>query len=534
MRGSIVGFVVVFGLAFASLVADPSPAAAETVVAKDGATVYLKPGESSKVVVKVKSGQEMTVVRREGRWLKVRVKGRTGFVPRTKVQGGEDEGGEEEGPERQTRRRPYVDGRSTDRGWGGEPPEDRRGVDAVENVDESDPPPPPDDEEPVRSAKAPKEGKGKEPKVAKAGKAPKEDKEPKEPAMVDDEPIRSEEPVERPSRGDDEDPFDSGEKPESKPKRERVRLSAGTQLRAKPGSKSRKVAAVEPGEYFLMEERDGWARIESEDGERGWVSSKLLAAESEESGGPSKRLISVGARIGFALVAQGTRTAGGAKGIPDNYNLSTQGVTAGLGASYAMPLSGGKFYAGGEFSYLGMKALPGITYMGKTTGISTHSFDLTGVGGYNLRNSYGMVVWGRLGFHYDMFNVAAVTDLTSNTAKLPSESLAGLTAGLALTAPTVTKKIGAVVAFDALVAGSRSQTKNLEDGASPSATALWLLVGGNYRLSGRTAIDFGYRLAFVSNSFGAPPAGSMRGHTGTNVTRADVCHGLALGVSQAF
>lgn len=520
MRGSFVGFVVVIALAFASLVA--APAAAETVVAKDGATVYLKPGESSKVVVKVKSGQEMTVVRRDGRWLKVRVKGRTGFIPRTKVTGGEAEG-EDEGPERQTRRRPYVDGRSTDRGWGGEPPEDRRGVDAVDNVDENDAPPPDEPaDEPVRSA-------GKEPKV---GKEPKAGKEPK---MVD-EPARAEadEPSERPSRGDDEDPFAGAAKPEAKPKRERVRLSSGTQLRAKPGSKSKKVASVDAGEYFLMEERDGWARIESEDGERGWVSSKLLASGDGGSSGPSKRLISVGARVGFALVAQGTRTAGGAKGIPDNYNLSTQGVTAGLGGSYAMPLSGGKFYVGGELAYMGMKALPGITYMGKTTGITTHSIDVTGVGGYNLRNSYGMVVWGRLGFHYDMFNVASVTDLTANTAKIPSESLSGLTAGLALTAPNMTKKIGAVVAFDALVTGSRSQTKNLEDGASPSATALWLLIGGNYRLGQRTAIDFGYRLAFVSNSFGTPPEGSMRGHTGTNVTRADVCHGFALGVSQAF
>ena len=155
-------------------------------------------------------------------------------------------------------------------------------------------------------------------------------------------------------------------KPVAKPKRERVRLSSGTQLRAKPGSKSKKVASVDAGEYFLMEERDGWARIESEDGERGWVSSKLITSGDEGSSGPSKRLISVGARVGFALVAQGTRTAGGAKGIPDNYNLSTQGVTAGLGGSYAMPLSGGKFYVGGELAYMGMKALPGITYMGKT------------------------------------------------------------------------------------------------------------------------------------------------------------------------
>jgi uncharacterized protein YgiM (DUF1202 family) len=513
MRGSFAGFVVVASL----ILGTSSLAGAETVVAKDGATVYLKAGESSKVVVKVKSGQEMTVVRRDGRWLKVRVKGRTGFIPRTKVSGGED-GDEGEGsPERQTRRRPYVDGRSTDRGWGGETPEDRRGVDAVENVEAREPEP----KEPnIRADR-------REPKEPKAGKEPKEPQDPVR-AEVDDDP-----PTETPLRGDDEEPMVSDE-PKRKPERERVRLSSGTQLRAKPGNKSKKVATVEAGNYFLMEERNGWARIESEDGERGWVSSKLLSAEGSSASGPSKRLIAVGAKLGMTLITQGTRTAGGGKGIPDNYNLSTQGVSANIGGSYAMPLSGGKFYAGGELAYVGTKALPGITYMGKTTGISMHSVDLSAVGGYNLRNNLGMIVWGRLGYHYDVFNVANVTDLTQNTAKLPSESLSGITAGLSLTVPMLTKKIGAMAAFDALVTGTRAQTKNLEDGASPSATGLWLLLGGNYRLSGRTTIDFGYRLAFVSNSFGAPPMASMRGHTGNNVTRADVSHGLAFGVSQSF
>jgi uncharacterized protein YgiM (DUF1202 family) len=526
MRGSFAGFVVVVSL----ILGASSLAAAETVVAKDGATVYLKAGESSKVVVKVKSGQEMTVVRRDGRWLKVRVKGRTGFIPRTKVSGGEGEEEGEDSPERQTRRRPYVDGRSTDRGWGGEPPEDRRGVDAVENVETREPEPKePNVRADRRDPKEPKEPKGdKEPK---RGKEPKEEGPKEEPvrAEVDDDP-----PTESPLRGGDgEDPMVSDE-PKGKPERERVRLSSGTQLRAKPGNKSKKVATVEAGNYFLMEERNGWARIESEDGERGWVSSKLLSAEGSSSSGPSKRIIAVGAKLGMTLITQGTRTAGGAKGIPDNYNLSTQGVNANIGGTYAVPLSGGKFYAGGELAYVGTKALPGIQYMGKTTGISMHSVDLSAVGGYNLRNSLGMIVWGRLGYHYDVFNVSNVTDLAQNTAKLPSESLSGITAGLSLTVPMLTKKIGAMAAFDALVTGTRAQTKNLEDGASPSATGLWLLLGGNYRLSGRTTIDFGYRLAFVSNSFGTPPMASKRGHTGTNVTRADVSHGFAFGVSQSF
>jgi hypothetical protein len=59
-------------------------------------------------------------------------------------------------------------------------------------------------------------------------------------------------------------------------------------------------------------------------------------------------------------------------------------------------------------------------------------------------------------------------------------------------------------------------------------------LGGNYRLSSKMSLDLGYRLTYLSNSFGAPKATSMRGHTGTSVSRVDVIHGLLLGVSQAF
>ena len=81
------------------------------------------------MLLKVKSGQNMTVLSKEGRWLKVRVQGRTGYV-RSKV---DMPDGDEivEG----TRRRPFVDGRSTKRGFGGdEGPDDCVGADATGDV----------------------------------------------------------------------------------------------------------------------------------------------------------------------------------------------------------------------------------------------------------------------------------------------------------------------------------------------------------------------------------------------------------------
>src|SRR6187551_2108915 len=103
------------------------PAAAEKVKTNQPTKVYAGPGEQKKVLLKVKPGQNMTLLEQEGRWLKVRVQGRTGYVPRSKVDMADD--GE---IARNTRRRPFVDGRSRKRGFGGEAgPDDRVGADAT-------------------------------------------------------------------------------------------------------------------------------------------------------------------------------------------------------------------------------------------------------------------------------------------------------------------------------------------------------------------------------------------------------------------
>src|ERR1043165_6069933 len=103
------------------------PADAEKVKTNQSTKLYSRAGEQSPVVMKLKPGQSMTVLAKDGRWLKVRVSGRTGWVPRSKVDMPDDE---EIG--RNTRRRPFVDGRGTKRGFGGESgPEDRVGADAT-------------------------------------------------------------------------------------------------------------------------------------------------------------------------------------------------------------------------------------------------------------------------------------------------------------------------------------------------------------------------------------------------------------------
>lgn len=525
MRGPLTGLLATIAL----VVAAPVAAVAETVVATDSAEIYLKPGESSKVVVKVKSGQEMTVLRRDGRWIKVRVRGRTGFIPRTKVSGGEAEASEDD-VERQTRRRPYVDGRSTDRGWGGEPPDDRRGVDAVDNIDPSAPPSAEEiskdpEVKPTREVKAPREAQ-----------EPKEARQPKPRGGEGDVVVKIEEPTEprRVQAEDTDRPRELARKPAPKraPSRERqvVQLDEAVALRAKPGAKSKKIATAEAGEVSVLEERGGWSKIETDTGERGWLSTKLLV--SEAAAPAPRRVIAATAQLGFTYLVQGTRTTGGPRGVPDNYNLSTFGGSLTVGAGATFPVARA-IQAGLQAQYSGTKAKP-FRYQNQDTGITTHAVDIRALGGYSLGNRFGMVAWGRLGYHYDMFSVDNVTNLTKNTAKLPSENLSGGTLGAAFTVDRLTRKIGLSVGLDALVFSTRQQTKNLEDGDSPSTSGMWLTVAGVYHLTRSTNVDLGYRLTYLNNSFGAPKAESMRGHTGTSVSRTDVVHLVGLGVNQAF
>ena len=78
----------------------------------------------------IKPGQAMTVlIARDGRWLRIRVSGRTGWIPRSK---GRSAGRAMTTSSATPRRRPFADGRGTKRGFGGEGgPDDRVGADAA-------------------------------------------------------------------------------------------------------------------------------------------------------------------------------------------------------------------------------------------------------------------------------------------------------------------------------------------------------------------------------------------------------------------
>src|SRR4051794_2925627 len=103
---------VLLVLFFLAVVGSPTESRAEKVKTNQATSLLSRPGERGKVLLTIQEGKGMTVVAKDGRWLKVRVSGRTGWVPRSKVDVSDEIA-------RNSRRRPFVDGRGKGRGFGG-------------------------------------------------------------------------------------------------------------------------------------------------------------------------------------------------------------------------------------------------------------------------------------------------------------------------------------------------------------------------------------------------------------------------------
>ena len=491
---------------------------AEKVKANQSARVFNRPGEHGKVVAKVKEGQAMTVLAKEGRWIKVRVAGRTGYVPRTKVDLPDDEE-----IVRNTRRRPFVDGRGTKRGFGGEEgPDDRVGADATETgSDEGD-----------TSDTSDEGDDGDKPTKPKKHKKPD-----KGDGDEDENPVAS-----KGGDGDDEPSEDAEE--EKGDERLKASVPTKTVIYNEANKGSGESFKARPGDVLYVGEKTGkWVFVETEDGDAGYVLSSKLDLDAEGGGSMGGRVIDVRARLGVTFVQQAVRSAGGTGKWPDTYNIGSSSFNLALGGALLYPYKK-DFVVGAELAYDYAKAVPGISFdpdgaagpmPSSTTGFSFHNFNLRAVGGYDMHKKSGMMLFARLGYHYTSFKVDNYQDLTKNTARLPNETLGTPTIGGAITMPRLTDKIGLRFSLDAFLFGATvKQTKNLEDGSSPSAKGANLGAGFTYRWKKEMDLQATYDLNYTSLSFGAPVAGSMRMHTGTSVSRTDINHTVAVGIAKAF
>jgi hypothetical protein len=500
-------------------VAWPSAALAEKVKTNQTAKLYTRAGEQSPVLLKLKPGQAMTVLAKDGRWLKVRVAGRTGWVPRTKVDMPDDE---EIG--RNTRRRPFVDGRGTKRGFGGEAgPEDRVGADAT--------------------------GEGDEPKPSKSGRSGKSGKASKSSKASDDE---DDEPSPRTRKSsqrdkDEEDSADddkvskSGSEDEGADsadvRRPRAHVAKRTAIYNEASKDSDESFTADPKtELFVLKENGKWTMVTNEEGDAGYVLTSKLEIDDLGEVGPRRRSLNGRARVGWTFVRQSVSTPGGPLSLPDNYNASSSSITIALGGTALYPYAK-RYWLGADLAYDYDKAVPGISYQGQTTSFSLHNFNLRALAGYDLQKPNGMIVFGRIGYHYESFQVSDYANLTKNTAKLPSQIISGPIIGAALAIPRFSDEIGLRFSLDTMLLGAGvEQTKNLEDGTGPSAKAVFLGASLTYRWKPNMDLQATYDLEYTKKSFsGMPPATSVRGHTGTAPSSgADFNNTISGGIAYAF
>jgi len=366
MRG--IGLIIVVAIAsFGSI------ASAEKVKTNQEAKLLNHPGEQGAVLLHLKEGQTMTLLSEEGRWLKVRVQGRTGFVPRSKV----------DMPDnteiaRNTRRRPFVDGRGTRRGFDSSAgPDDRVGADATGQTatkDDGD-----DDTAKKPAAKKPakassgddddddddtaKKPAAKKPAVVAKKPAPKKTgddddddddtaKKPaaKKPAVVAKKPakassgddddddddtakkpaakaapkkVATKAPAKKASGDDDDDDDDSAKKPAAKkeaskgddddaPKKPMAKVGERVKTHEERSKTSTVAFVAKPGDKLYIDQTKGdWTRIENDDGDSGWVlSSDLLVDGPSEGGAPHKMAIDAAAQLGVTFIQQGMRSVG--------------------------------------------------------------------------------------------------------------------------------------------------------------------------------------------------------------------------------
>ena len=270
----------------ALLVGEHGSAWAEKAKAKDGAKVFNRAGEQGKVLFKLKEGQVMRVLKEDGRWYKVNVKGRTGWIPRSKVEVVAEQ------IARNSRRRPFVDGRGTTRGPGGDSaPDDRIGADAAE----------PDDEAPKGGTKPKKKVVGSRDKDEDADEPDEEptDDEVKPKGGAKPKPTAKPKAGTKPKVKDKEEDEDTGDTDADEPKvtdegdevtdeRPKVKLVGKATIFSEPDSEA------DPAEWkgkdgmvlFVNGKKGKFTEVENEDSDIGYVlTSKARQLQSQHLGG---------------------------------------------------------------------------------------------------------------------------------------------------------------------------------------------------------------------------------------------------------
>lgn len=487
-----------------------STANAETIRATGQTRVMSRPGEGSRVITRVSSGRKMTVLARQGRWIKVRVNGRTGWITRT----ASVQTVNARATVRRNRRRPFVQGRTTKRrGWSGSAPRDRVGADATneETLDDEEL----DEEEAPKARKVAARKRTRRAKVK----------------------VKESRRVARRASDDEEEEERSEKKRDSDTLSNVVVSVAEAKLFQKPNSRSRRVLTVEEGAKLsvVRKSRSGnWMLVRDVDGESGWIRSDEVKGDAYTY---PKSLRRGGARLGYTSF--GSQFASDGLGEFANYTITTAAANLSVGGDWLYNYSK-DYILGVEGSYTGLRASPGVRVAnaaGEVADIAftRHAVQVSGKAGYNMNNKSGMVIFARAGYHYAMTDIHDGQDLVKNLARLPSEVLQGITVGASVEVPKAGEKVGIRLSVDALYPnGKLEQTAGLEDGAVSKVFAAWATGHVIYQWKPDMTLEGIYQYSYTKAEFEGRAMESQRLHQAETAARKDVGHTVMIGVGKTF
>ena len=167
------------------------------------------------------------------------------------------------------------------------------------------------------------------------------------------------------------------------------------------------------------------------------------------------------------------------------------------------------------------------------TGYQLHRFHAGARAGYEIDKTSAIAAYGRTGVKYEN-RVIENQDLSTNTAKLPSELHSGVTVGAMLEFAKVTPKASLGVTADILVLGKVQQTEGLTDGLYSSTKAHYLGAELGYQWTPSTSVTWNYGYSKQTTDWSGWDPTSLRDHQGGAASRSDRVHTLFAGLSTSL
>jgi hypothetical protein len=167
------------------------------------------------------------------------------------------------------------------------------------------------------------------------------------------------------------------------------------------------------------------------------------------------------------------------------------------------------------------------------TGFQLHRFNASAQAGYEIDRSSSIAAYGRTGLKYES-RVIENQDLSTNTAKLPSELHSGVTVGAMVEFAKLTPKASLGVSADMLLFGKVQQTEGLTDGIVSSTKAYYMGAELDYQWTASTNVTWNYGYSTQSTTWEGWDPTSLRDHQAGYASRSDSVHTLFAGLSTAL